>query len=115
MCGDVSYISEGTHFGLDSRSESSMLSIGENAPWVPIEKYSEHLEVYGYRGKQDPPEILEKGTYATAYAILNGGTIILARHNGLGRKYHGNVLLLKPFMMREAGWEVRDVELQHYP
>ena len=100
MCGDVSYISEGTHFGLDSRSESSMLSIGENAPWVPIEKYSEHLEVYGYRGKKDSPEILERGTYAAAYEVPTGGTIIVACHKGLVSKNHGNVFILTPSVMR---------------
>ena len=113
MCGDVSYISEGTYLGLDLRDDSPILSIGENAPSVPIKQSSEKFEVHGYRGKQDPPEILERGTYAAAHDIQTGVNIVLVCQNGIGRKNHGNLLLLMPFRMREAGWEVRDVKLPY--
>ena len=65
-----------------------------------IEQYGEKSKVYGYRGKQDPPEILERVAYAAAYDIPTGGTIILVFHNLLGRNNHVNLLLLTPFMMR---------------
>ena len=71
--------------------------------------------MYGYPGKQDPPEILERCTYTAAYNISTGDTIILACHNGLERNNHGNVSLLTPFMMRELGCEVRDIALQNSP
>ena len=98
---NVSSISEATHLNIDSRTKSSILSIGDNAPWVPIGQSGEKFEVYGYRGKQDPPEILERVTYAATCDIPTGGTIILACHNGLGRKNRGNVLLLPTFILRE--------------
>ena len=100
LCVNVSSSSEGTYLGIDWRPKSPILSIGDNAPWVPIKKYGENFEVYGYQGKQDPPEILEKGTYTAAYDIPTGSTIILAWHNGLGRKNNGNVFIMLPFMMR---------------
>ena len=62
-------------------------------------KSDEKFEVYGYRGKQYPPDILQRGTYAAAYDIPTGGTIILACHNGLGSNNHGNVSLLSTFMI----------------
>ena len=71
--------------------------------------------MYGYQGNQDTPEILERGTYVVTYDIPTRGTITLAFQNGLGRKNHGNVLLLITFMMIEAGLEVRDVALQNFP
>ena len=97
---------------MDSRAKSPILSIEENSPWVTIEQFSEKFEVYGYRGKKEPPEILERVTYAAAYDVPTGGTIILECHNGLGRKNHKNMSHLLPFMMIEAGWEVRDVVLK---
>ena len=115
MCGYLYSRLEGTFFGIDSRVESPILSIGYNAPWVPIEKYGENFEVYDYQENQDPPEILDRGTYAAAYDIPTGVTIILAFHNGLRRNNHINVLLLPPFMMRESVWEVKYAALQHCP
>ena len=115
LCGDVSYISEGTYLGLDLRSDIPILSIVDNAPWVPIEKSGEKFKVYGYRGNQDLPDILERGTYVASYDIPTRGTIILACHYDLGRKNHGNLSLLPTFMMRESVWKVRDVALQHCP
>ena len=115
MCGDLSSNSESTYLGLDSRSKSPILSIGKNTLWVPIKQSGEKIGVYGYWGNQDPPDILDRGTYATAYDIPTSGTIILACHIGLGRKNHGNVLLLPPFVMIKSGWEVRDVSLQNFP
>ena len=115
MCGYLSSILGGTYFGLDSMSKIPILVIGYNAPWLPIEKSGEKFEVYGYQENQDPPEILERGTYAAAYDIPTGVAIILACHNGLRRKNHRNVSLLPSFMMREAIWEVKYVALQHFP
>ena len=100
---NVSYISEGTYLGLDLMAGSPIFFIGENAPWVPIKQSGEKSEVYGYQGKQNPPEILERGTYAATYDVPAGGAIILAYHSGLGRKNHRNVSLLPPFVMIEAG------------
>ena len=71
--------------------------------------------MYVYRVRQDPPEILQRGTYAAAYEIPTGGTIVLACHNSLGRNNPVNVFLMPHFMMRESGWEVRDVALHHCP
>ena len=67
---------------------------GDNAPWVPIEQSGENFEVYGYQENQDPPEILERVTYAAVYDIPNRGTIILACHNLLGGRNHRNVSLV---------------------
>ena len=64
-------------------------------------KPGEKFEVYGYQGNQDIPEILNKGTYAAAYEVLNRGAIILAFRDGLGWNNYGDVFLLPPFMMRE--------------
>ena len=58
-----------------------------------------------------PPGILERGTYAADYDVPTRGTIILVCHNGLCRKNHRNILILSHFMMRESGWDVRDVAL----
>ena len=71
--------------------------------------------MYSYWGNQDPPEILDRGTYDAAYDIPTVFTIIWACHNVLGRNNHRNLLLLPPFMMRESVWEVRDAALQHFP
>ena len=100
LCGDISSILEDTYIGFDTKAKSPILSIGDNVPWVNIKQYGEKFEIYSYRGKQDPPEILDRGTYATAYETLTEGTSILLCHNGLGRNNHGNVLLLPPFIMR---------------
>ena len=70
---------------------------------MPIEKSGEKFEVYGYWVKKDPPKILERSTYSATYGIPTNGIILLACHNGLGRKNHGNLSLLTHFMMIEAG------------
>ena len=71
---------------------------------MPIKKSGEKFEVYGYWGKKEPPEIPERCTYAAAYDIPTGGTIILVYHNILGSNSNFNVLLLPPFIMIESGW-----------
>ena len=99
LCGNLSSSSEGKYFGLDLSGESPILSIEYNSPWVPIKQSGEKFEVYGYWGNQKPPEILDIDTYAAAYDIATGGTIMLECQNGLGRKNHGNVSLLPPLTM----------------
>ena len=71
------------------------------------------FEVYGCKGKDGGDmEVLEEGTFVTAYDFPNGTSILLVVNRALARKGH-TTSLISPFLMRTAGIVVNDIAAQH--
>ena len=59
---------------------SSIINSSKDGPFVfdPSGPTGNEFEVYGYRGKDGEVEILEEGTFVTAYDFpLNGTSVLL--------------------------------------
>ena len=93
---------------------SSIINSSKDGPFVfdPSGPTGNEFEVYGYRGKDGEVEILEEGTFVTAYDIPNGTSILLVVHRALARE-NQEVSLISPFIMRRAGVVVNDIAAQH--
>ena len=104
-----------THFlGLDSIPQSAIINSSEDGPFIfdPTGPTGNKFEVYGYRGKEGDVEILEEGTFVTAYDFPNGTSILLVVNRALARKGQ-STSLMSPFIMRTAGIIVNDIAAQH--
>ena len=104
-----------THFlGLDSRAQSAIINSSEDGPFIfdPTGPTGNKFEVYGYRGKEGDVEILEEGTFVTAYDFPNATSILLVINRALARKGQ-STSLISPFIMRTAGIIVNGIAAQH--
>ena len=103
------------YLGLDSRAQSSIINSSEDGPLVfdPSGPTGNKFEVYGCKGKDGGNmEVLEEGTFVTAYDFPNGTSILLVVNRALVCKGQ-TTSLISPFLMRTAGIIVNDIAAQH--
>ena len=75
--------------------------------WVIWENY----DTQGFRSDTDPPNIMEKETYATAYDIPTGGSIILVCPNGLNSINHRIDSLISSSVLHNSDLTVLNIDL----